>query len=973
MIGKTVSHYKIIEQLGAGGMGIVYKAEDSKLKRTVALKFLPPSLSIDSEAKNRFIHEAQAASALDHNNICTIYEIDETDDHQLFMAMSCYDGETLKQKIEHGPLPFKEASSIVSQIARGLAKAHEKGIIHRDIKPANIIITNDSVVKILDFGLAKLSGRTMLTKEGTTLGTVSYMSPEQTRGDSVDHRTDIWSLGIIFYEMLTGQQPYRGEYDQAVMYSILNEEPVPPSTINPDISDRLEQIIIRTLAKNPDDRFQDMGDIIDQITALQKEKTSAFSFKKIIKMPKILIPAILVLTAVILFAIWWTDRSGNISWAVEEAIPQIEQYMEGTYLGGLAPAYELAVQAEKYIPDNQKLLDLISNISVVTSIESDPPGAPVYLKPYNEPKSEWLYAGLTPIDSIRLARDFYRFKFEKDGYQTVHAVATTFFMSVDGWIPIPLKRTLIPDSLIPDDMVLVEGDDTEHGHIPDFYMDKYEVTNLQYKEFIAHGGYSDSIFWRQPLVRNGKTISWSDAMSSFTDATGRPGPATWQAGDYPEGQDNYPVSGICWYEAAAYAEYVGKRLPSITHWSRAASLDKAFGLLLFPTYLYPMSNFSDKGPKSIGSNDGVNFYGVYDMAGNVREFCWNETSPGIRCVRGGAWDDAPYLTEVIGQASDFDRSPKNGFRCVRYLHENKIPEQVFEPWEGYFKTWDYRNIQIASDEVFKIYKDQFSYERLPLNVKVEKVDTSNTDWIVEKVSFDAAYNKERIYADLYLPRHVTKPYQTLIFFPGSMAIDFQSFEQDWLFSQLRSFIMKNGRAIMLPAYQGTYGRKVEDAMDIHVGKPTRRYVEYLIQVVKDFRRSVDYLESRPDVDSEKIGYYGFSWGGLVSPVITSVEDRLKVSVIPLAGLRAGGILDIHPAADPLNYVSHVKIPTLMLSGKYDPLFPYETVVKPMYELLGTPDNDKMIKLYKTDHFIPRNELIREILAWLDKYLGPVNK
>lgn len=888
--------------------------------------------------------------------------------------MGYYEGETLKEKISKCPIEIDETVRIVNQIAQGLSKAHAQGIIHRDIKPANIILTDDGVVKILDFGLARLTDRSMITKEGSTLGTVSYMSPEQIRGDLADHKADIWALGVVFYEMLIGRPPFTGEYEQAIMYSILSEPIKLPSSLNPEVSSALDQILQKALEKNLEKRYQNIDELIFDIQQSQDKhafQDKSINLKSIIKTPKFFIPASLIIMTIILFGFWWIDRSENIQWAIEEALPQIEQHIEATYLGGLAPAYELAVLAEKYIPDNPKLLDMRSKISLVTSIESDPPGARVYFKPYNEPEAEWVYAGLTPIDSIRLARDFYRFKFEKENYQIVNAVNVTFFMSRDGWIPVPLNRTLIPDSLIPDDMVFVEGDNTEYGPIPDFYLDKYEVTNLQYKEFIARGGYSDSIFWRQPLVQNGKLINWQDAMSLFTDATGRPGPATWQAGDYPEGQDNYPVSGISWYEAAAYAEYAGKRLPSITHWSRAASLDKIVGMMLFPTYLYPFSNFSGKGPKSIGSHNGVNFYGVHDMAGNVREWCWNETYPGFRCVRGGAWDDVQYMSENISQTSGFDRSPKNGFRCVRYLHEDKIPQQIFESWEGYFKPWDYREIQIASDEVFQIYKDQFSYERLPLNVKVEQVDSSNTDWIIEKVSFDATYNKERIHANLYLPRHASKPYQTLIFFPGSMAILFQSFEQDWLFSQLRSFIMKNGRAVMLPAYQGTYGRTVEDAMDIHEGKPTRRYVEYLIQVVKDFRRSVDYLESRPDVDGEKIGYYGFSWGGLVSPVITSVEDRLKVSVIPLAGLRASGFLDIHPAGDPLNYVTHVKIPTLMLSGIYDPAFPYETVVKPMYELLGTPDKNKMIKLYNTDHFIPRNELIREILAWLDKYLGPV--
>jgi len=215
MIGKTISHYKIIEKIGEGGMGVVYKAEDTKLKRTVALKFLPPVLSIDSEVKERFIHEAQAASSLDHPNICTIHEINETEDGQLFIVMACYEGEILKFKIDNCQLTIQESIDIAIQIAQGLTKAHEKGIIHRDIKPANIFITNDGIVKILDFGLAKLSGQIELTKTGTTVGTVAYMSPEQARGEPVDHRTDIWSLGTIIYEMLTGLLPFKGEYEQA--------------------------------------------------------------------------------------------------------------------------------------------------------------------------------------------------------------------------------------------------------------------------------------------------------------------------------------------------------------------------------------------------------------------------------------------------------------------------------------------------------------------------------------------------------------------------------------------------------------------------------------------------------------------------------------------------------------------------------------------------------------------------------------
>lgn len=243
-------------------MGVVYKAEDTKLHRTVALKFLPPTSSLDEDAKQRFIHEARAASSLDHNNICVVHEINETDDGQIFICMNCYDGETLKKKIERGPIKTDEAIEITIQIASGLQKAHEKGIVHRDLKPANIFITNEGVVKILDFGLAKVSGQTQLTQMGSTLGTFSYMSPEQTNGENVDIGTDIWSIGVMLYEMLTGQLPFKGDYEQAVIYSILNEDPklIDRSTI--DIPTELIKILDNALQKNQLDRYQTVNEIL---------------------------------------------------------------------------------------------------------------------------------------------------------------------------------------------------------------------------------------------------------------------------------------------------------------------------------------------------------------------------------------------------------------------------------------------------------------------------------------------------------------------------------------------------------------------------------------------------------------------------------------------------------------------------------------------------------------------------------------
>jgi serine/threonine protein kinase/Flp pilus assembly protein TadD len=261
MFGKTISHYRILEKLGEGGMGVVYRAEDTRLGRAVAIKVLPQHLGGDDEAKRRFIQEAKAASTLDHPNICTIHEIDETKDGQIFMVMALCEGHTVREMLARGPLDLVRAVDIAIGVARGLERAHERGIVHRDIKPANIMVAGDGAVKIMDFGIAKLAGEATITRKGSSIGTVAYMSPEQTSGKAVDQRTDIWSLGVVLYEMLTGQRPFGGDYDQAVMYAIMNEEPKPPSALRRDVPGELERIVMKAMTKSPAERYRSAGDM----------------------------------------------------------------------------------------------------------------------------------------------------------------------------------------------------------------------------------------------------------------------------------------------------------------------------------------------------------------------------------------------------------------------------------------------------------------------------------------------------------------------------------------------------------------------------------------------------------------------------------------------------------------------------------------------------------------------------------------
>lgn len=269
MIGNTILHYKITKKLGEGGMGVVYKAEDTKLMREVALKFLSSQAVAGEEERDRFEREARAAAALDHPNICPIYEINEADG-QRFIAMAFVEGESLQSVVRQGPLPFRDILNYAIQIADGLQAAHEKGIVHRDVKPANILFSGKRLVRITDFGLAKFAGQTELTKEGSSLGTVAYMSPEQTQGIEVDHRTDVWALGAVIYEMITGKRPFVGDYDQAVIYSIINQDPQPPTGLRSGVPMELERIVSKSLAKNRDERYQHIEEMLVDLKTVQK-------------------------------------------------------------------------------------------------------------------------------------------------------------------------------------------------------------------------------------------------------------------------------------------------------------------------------------------------------------------------------------------------------------------------------------------------------------------------------------------------------------------------------------------------------------------------------------------------------------------------------------------------------------------------------------------------------------------------------
>ena len=768
--------------------------------------------------------------------------------------------------------------------------------------------------------------------------------------------------------MLTGQLPFRGDYEQAIIYSILNEEPESPKNRRSDIPLVLENIIQQALRKDKNARYSSVDEIVTDLEKHRKRfigseisPSTTKSFLQSIWKPQFVFILILLCLATIIIVCFFYQRS-KIKWAKEVAIPEIEKIIkDAAYTAGLAPALKLAEEAEKYIPDDPILNELLSKCALTTSIKTIPSGAKIYIKDYQAFDREWNFMGVSPIDSIRIARDYFRWKIDKTGYQTVHHVSTKFKI-----MPVT-EFELHEKSTEPAKMVRVKEGASEIGKLPEFFYDKYEVTNKEYKQFINNGGYRNADYWNFPFVKNGRDLSRKEAISYFVDTTGRPGPASWVAGDYPDGKDDYPVTGVSWYEAAAYAAYKQKELPTIYHWSVANGMVYPFPELS-PSLIIPLSNFGQKSPAAVGTYPGISISGAYDIAGNVREWCYNESQVG-RCIRGGAWNDASYMAYRITQASPYDRSPQNGFRCVMYIKPDSISDKAFQPFLSSRENDDYRKVQPVSDEIFQVYKETFSYDKEPLDPDIEYSDETPEDWIKEKITFNTAYNNERLIAYLYLPRNVSKPYQTVIIFPHSGATRGES-SKDLEKTEGFDFFIKNGRAVMYPIYKGTYERGGLQYWQLHGQVSTRKYFGLVTKLVLDFRRCIDYLETRQEIDSDKIAYYSYSWGGELISIIAAVEKRLKLNIINTGGMRgfdAGG--KIYPLADPINYVTRVIIPTLMLNGEFDMIYQYDKVVKPMYDLLGTPEKDKRLLTYPTDHFVPRNDLIRESLKWMDRYFG----
>ena len=962
--------YRVLSWIARGGMGEVYEAEDTELGERVALKVVCAERADSRVSAERLRREVLLTRKVTHPNVCRLFDIGV---HRLppprggvpFLTMELLRGVTLADELRRvGRLTERDALPIALQMTAALDAAHAQGIVHRDFKSANVMLVpseDGRRVVVTDFGLARSAGpdQGSITATGREFGTPDYMSPEQVEGGTVSAATDVYALGVVLYEMVTGTRPFRAGSPLATALKRLQGPPPSPRKQVPQLDRNWERVILRCLEQAPADRFPTARDVAAALRGgwIPSQTSLLAGAGRWLHRARRRRALVLAACAAVVVAIgavgWLRHRSARERWALETAAPEVARLAEA---GEFAKAAALTRAARQVLHHDPTLEELWRRTTGAASIETVPPGADVSIRSYGEDESAWQSLGETPLKDLRVPREDYVWRIAKPGFAPLLVMGAT-----EAWGPLEWSVKLRPQESVPSGMVFVAGGGSRLLHplgqapsvdLADYLIDRHEVTNEEYQEFVDAGGYRRRDFWRPPFVKDGRRLSWEDAVALFHDRSGRPGPATWQAGHYPAGREKHPVAGISWYEAVAYTQFAGKSLPTAYHWTHASK--SGWGALWVPA-----SNFQSDETRPVGGGTPGG-YGTTDMAGNVKEWCWNEGRDGKRLIMGGGFGEPANLFFQSDARSPWSREANFGFRCVKL----DAPPTEAEAARIDVSYRDYSSEKPAADDVFEAYRGLYAYDQGELHARVDETETT-PGWRRERVSFDAAYGSERVSADLFLPRSGAPPFEAVMFFPPAMAMFLDKFTFSLGEDEL-GFILKSGRALVVPVYKSTFERQNGLRPG---GKPPALFRDSVIMMSKDVSRSLDYLATRKDIDSTKVAFLGDSLGAQLAPVFLAVDHRFQAAILKRGGLMLRRDL---PEVDRLNFAPRMSTPTLMLNGRYDDYFPYESSQLPFFRLLGTAASDKRHVVYEAGHGnLPRREEVRESLNWLDKYLGPV--
>jgi len=704
------------------------------------------------------------------------------------------------------------------------------------------------------------------------------------------------------------------------------------------------------------------------------------------------IPALAALVALAAVLTWTLQKRGEERRAREDLLPQLQAKLAGD---DYVAAFDLAREIERVTPNDPVLASLRPEFSAPVRLNTTPEGAKVYYRPYSGSDKDWRLLGETPLVDVPVPLGVGVWRFEKDGRATAQFVmrnpglvlgnhpfssctekkdeakCVDYFSigKADFTIPLADAATSPPGMVLVPDMpatIPVVGDGG-FTRIPAFFIDRFEVTNRAYKEFVDAGGYAEAAYWQGLPLDGAGTTDWRALVQRFVDVTGRPGPSNWQAGSYPDGAEELPVTGISWFEAAAYCRYRGKELPTVYHWYRAANpVQEAWDSL--SSFIVKQSNFSGRALQPVQRMGGVGPYGTYDMAGNAREWLWTQGSTG-RWNVGGTYMDPTYMYAQPEEAPPTDRSDLNGVRCMRTLQGGPTPEDLRKPFLT--EHADFAALQPVGDAAYGILAAQLAYEpAAALNPKVTELKPSSPAWTRQRIELPTGYDGTTFDVDLFLPTTGKPPYSVIFYMPhaGEFSANVTLDDFDPASEFRLGYLLKAGRGVAVIAFDGSFQRRWSDAR-LRASAYEDRYRLWMRHWRQDLGRTIDYLATRSDVDTGKLGFYGFSMGSSRFPVLLAVEKRIGAAV-----LYGGGIAfftSVPLGEQPFNYFPRITQPVLMLNGKFDTVFPTASQQR-MFELLGAPPDRKKHVVFEGGHIIlPRFQVQQLSLDWFDEYLGPV--
>jgi dienelactone hydrolase len=687
--------------------------------------------------------------------------------------------------------------------------------------------------------------------------------------------------------------------------------------------------------------------------------------------------AAIVLLVAGIGGIWAYTFYSDLRWAQEVAQPELAQRIAvNDYFG----AFELASEIKERLGETPALDPVWGVISANASFETKPSGAMVSFRRYDDANAPWTRIGTTPIAPTRVPRGVSLWRIERTGYVTrkfARVMSRTFDAGQDyQWH----KRFILePVGAEQGDVVPVQGGHYQQvplSGIPvdspyeldRFLIDRTEVRNKDYQAFLSAGGYAQPIYWSEPFVYGDQTLSFDQAMARFMDASGRPGPTTWIAGQFPEGKAEHPVGGISWYEAMAYARFRGRQVPTLYHWS-AAALPQVEMIEPLAPALAAQSNLDSNGPLQVGSTSGLSQAGAVDMFGNVAE--WVNTAQGKdkRFALGVGWPDPAYNAATALAASPWSRLPSQGVRLATYPR-GELDESLLAEIDTF--NIDYESIEVMSAETLSLLDGVMHDQPPPASFTEQELALPN-GMHATRVELRSVYG-DVLPVLLLKPRGVEPPYQTVVWFGGRNSIALRDNTTLYRFDlRITNFLRESGRMLVVPIWTGTFERNDGSSLRRFTSDPAQRS-EMTSTWARDLRLIMDHLDVRNDVQHGNIGLVGLSMGAAIAPILARGDERFATILLWSGGFTsfAARTRTRTEVIRESSVVRNTTLPVLMLNGRHDIVFPLE-LQQAYYRMLGTPAEHKRHVVYDAGHLSwPQGEFVRENLDWLDQYLGPVD-